>query len=360
MTFDELTKRLKPNGVGHRVLMGIGPMSKNTVDSVIEITNVLKTPIQLIASRRQIECEELGGGYVNGWTTETFAQYVKERDKSGSIMLCRDHGGPWQGTGEEKLSAGKAMDRACISYEADIRAGFNVIHLDPSLRDRPLATIKKDVRKLLEHCEAVSGSDKIVYECGTEETNGKTTDTKAFADFVAFSQTLSPKIRYVVGQTGTLVKETRNVGIYDPAKARELVGICNQHGVMLKEHNLDYATEKVLRDHREAGIHSVNIAPEFGVIETTKLLDLLATHKLKKERKRFIEIAVASKKWEKWAVSELSDEEKAVIAGHYVYQVPEVQDIRAALNEKMYLDDVLKTEIGIRVLKYLKDFRWLL
>ena len=31
------------------------------------------------ASRRQIDAESLGGGYVNEWTTETFSKYVKKK-----------------------------------------------------------------------------------------------------------------------------------------------------------------------------------------------------------------------------------------------------------------------------------------
>jgi tagatose-1,6-bisphosphate aldolase non-catalytic subunit AgaZ/GatZ len=359
MTFDQLSTRLKSCGLGHKVLLGIGPMSKNTVDAILDAVNVLKVPIQIIASRRQIDCEELGGGYVNNWTTETFAKYVRAHDTAGTIMLCRDHGGPWQGAGEDKLSPNKAFEKACISYEADIRAGFDVIHLDPSLHNRPLATIKHDVERLLTFCEGVSGSSNVTYECGTEETNGQITDSDAFEDFVRFCAKLSPKIKFCVGQTGTLVKETRNVGIYDNTKARELVNICNTYGMLLKEHNLDYAHDEVLKDHHHAGIHSVNIAPEFGVLETIKLLELLDTHKLKKERKRFIQIAHNSKKWVKWLISEHTDEYKAIICGHYVFTDPEVMDIKNLLSEKMYLDDVLKTELTCRLLKYLKDFRWL-
>ena len=33
----------------------------------------------LIASRRQIECKALGGGYCNNWSTEEFSKYVKKR-----------------------------------------------------------------------------------------------------------------------------------------------------------------------------------------------------------------------------------------------------------------------------------------
>jgi len=80
---------------GH-VQIGIGPMSKPCVDAVIDLANEHRLPLMLIASRRQIECEAQGGGYVNGWTTETFARYVRGRDQGDYVLLCRDHGGPWQ------------------------------------------------------------------------------------------------------------------------------------------------------------------------------------------------------------------------------------------------------------------------
>ena len=35
----------------------------------------------LIASRRQIDSELFGGGYVNNWSTKQFSDYVIKRDK---------------------------------------------------------------------------------------------------------------------------------------------------------------------------------------------------------------------------------------------------------------------------------------
>ena len=60
-------------------LLCAGPMSKNFVDSCIEYTRNKNFPFMLIASRRQIDAESLGGGYVNGWTTETFSKYIKKK-----------------------------------------------------------------------------------------------------------------------------------------------------------------------------------------------------------------------------------------------------------------------------------------
>ena len=43
-------------------LLGIGPMTKNVVDASINIANKSNFPLILIASRRQIECNENGSG----------------------------------------------------------------------------------------------------------------------------------------------------------------------------------------------------------------------------------------------------------------------------------------------------------
>ena len=73
----------------------VGPMSKNCIDAAIELSEQFAIPMILIASRRQVDSEEFGGGYVENHTTTTFSQYVKSK-KAKNIYLARDHGGPWQ------------------------------------------------------------------------------------------------------------------------------------------------------------------------------------------------------------------------------------------------------------------------
>lgn len=68
-------------------LLGVGPMSVNCVDATIELANEHEVPILMIASRRQIDSLDFGGGYVNNWTTEDFARYVTDKDKKGKNTL---------------------------------------------------------------------------------------------------------------------------------------------------------------------------------------------------------------------------------------------------------------------------------
>ena len=57
---------------GIKTLLGVGPMSNNIIDVTIELADKFNVPLMLIASRRQIDSEHHGGGYVNNWTTENF------------------------------------------------------------------------------------------------------------------------------------------------------------------------------------------------------------------------------------------------------------------------------------------------
>ena len=100
-------------------MLGVGPMSKNCVDAAIETSNQYNIPIFLIASRRQIECESLGGGYCNNWNTEQFSKYVSSKDKKKLIILSRDHGGPFQGNPdiEKKNDYKKTLLQAKLSFK---------------------------------------------------------------------------------------------------------------------------------------------------------------------------------------------------------------------------------------------------
>ena len=51
----------------------------NCVDASIELANDHEIPLMLVASRRQIDSEEFGGGYVNNWTTDDFANYLIDK-----------------------------------------------------------------------------------------------------------------------------------------------------------------------------------------------------------------------------------------------------------------------------------------
>ena len=66
--------------------LGVGPMSLNCINATIDLANDYDVPIFLIASRRQIDSEEFGCGYVNNWSTQEYSKYVIDNDKKGKIV----------------------------------------------------------------------------------------------------------------------------------------------------------------------------------------------------------------------------------------------------------------------------------
>lgn len=368
-------------------LLGVGPMSTNCVDAAIELANEYEVPIFLVASRRQIDAEVLGGGYVNNWTTEEFSRYVLDRDAKGWIILARDHGGPWQnGRGPEVCtSLHRAMESAKRSFEADIVAGFQCLHIDPSVDvSGPPAVeiVLERIYELYEFCWRTAnriGRD-VLFEIGTEEQTGTTGSEAELEQILESVSAYCARFRlpmptFVVVQTGTRVMETRNVGSFDspvrvadelPAEIQvpKVIDVCQRYGVYIKEHNADYLSNEALRWHPRLGIHAINVAPEFGVIETRALLRIMEEYDLPKERENFIALANASNAWAKWILpqSRADDYQKAIICGHYVFASDQGREIKARIQARVNgsgkdLDQLLRETVKKGMLRYLRCLR---
>jgi hypothetical protein len=105
-------------------------MSKEIVDAVIDYP----APLGLIPSRRQVDHES---GYVNGWVTETFCNYV--RSKTNKVLLVRDHGGPNQGY---------KVDNGIESFLIDCQ-NFDMIHIDPFKRFKAIKDAVNETLKFI-------------------------------------------------------------------------------------------------------------------------------------------------------------------------------------------------------------------
>ena len=57
----------------HATMVGIGPMSPNLIQAVFELAKDEDFPPMFIASRNQVDMDEMGAGYVNGWDQKRFA-----------------------------------------------------------------------------------------------------------------------------------------------------------------------------------------------------------------------------------------------------------------------------------------------
>jgi tagatose-1,6-bisphosphate aldolase non-catalytic subunit AgaZ/GatZ len=368
-------------------LLGVGPMSVNCVDAAIELANEHDVPIILIASRRQIDSEDFGGGYVNNWTTKEFARYVIDHDKKGKILLARDHGGPWQNSQETdaNFSLRRAMESAKSSYRADLEAGFQVLHIDPSvdIHGKPdVDEVLDRVFDLYEFCwsQAQQLRQEVIFEIGTEEQSGSTNSQEELDYTLNAVQQFCkknhlPKPSFVVIQCGTRVMEMRNVGSFDtpvrvadelPAEIQlpKMIEICNRYGILMKEHNTDYLSDEALQWHPRLGIHAANVAPEFGVTETRALLSVLEDNGLTKFAERFLQLAHDSNKWDKWMLenTNATDRDRSIIAGHYVFSKPECYELKAEASRELArkgveLEHYLKQQVKQSILRYLTNFR---
>lgn len=351
-------------------LLGIGPMSKNCVQATLELSKEDDYPVMFIASRNQVDADELGGGYVNGWNQFTFAQAVQEVAEEinydNLYYLCRDHGGPWQRDKErnDHLPVKEAMDLGKKSYIADIEAGFDLLMIDPTKdpfeigKVIPLDIVLERTVELIEFCESERKKrnlPEIGYEVGTEETNGGLTSTETYETFILrlkeeLSKRNLPMPTFIVGQTGTLTRKTEQVGKFNFKNAYDLAQMAKKYGVGLKEHNGDYLDDVTLLEHIPSSITATNVAPQYGTEETRAYLNLAEVEKrlfdngllteISSTREVLLLHAIKSERWRKWMVGDQVNltveeilnsndgdlqDEILDIAGHYTFNDDEVK-----------------------------------
>ena len=370
-----------------KTLLGVGPMSLNSINAAINIANKKSILLILIASRRQIDSKVFGAGYVNNWTTNDYSKYVKKNDKKNNIILARDHGGPWQNNLEieQKLTLKQAMISAKKSLKEDIDSGFKILHLDTCLGLNKAPTSSQALSRLFELyefcCEyAKKSNKKLIFEIGTEEQNGTTNSPHEleetlnkvykFCDINKY-----PRPSFVVIQSGTRVLETRNVGSFEsplriqnelPVEIQlpKMIDICKKYKIFMKEHNGDYLSDDSLKWHPKLGIHSVNVAPEFGVTESRSIVKLFNEFKLNKLLDEFLEISYSSNKWKKWMMpdSKASDFEKSIISGHYIFSNKKFLNLKDKaktflIKKNINLDKFLQNDIEKSILRYVKFFK---
>lgn len=311
---------------------GIGVMSLNIVDACIEFANQYDCYIMFIPSRRQVDYL---GGYVNNWTTETFSKYV--RNKTTNILLKRDHGGPGQGL---------YNDDGLISLNHDSNY-FDAIHIDPW---KVVSSFKEGceyTKRMIDYCFDINSN--IIYEVGTEQSIFKYEASQLDELLYYLKKNLNDskfdRIKFAVIQSGTSLKETKNTGSYDKQRLLEMILVCKKYNLISKEHNGDYLPVFLIKEKFNSGLDTINIAPEFGQIETKTYLNEIKNGNMFES---FFNICYESKKWEKWVDKSFdpykNKEQLINICGHYVLSNKDfIQKIKN--NLRVDIDIVIKDNI---------------
>jgi hypothetical protein len=301
-------------------------MSKNIVDAIVEFCANTGNTIAFIPSRRQVEWD---GGYVNNWTTEEFSKYVT------TLPLQRDHSGPGQGNNDDDGLESLAHD---AKY-------FQLIHIDPWKKYPGYVDGLEQTIKMIKF--ALEINPQLIFEVGTEEAirpfEADELNQLVIDLWAALPKETYKQIKYLVIQSGTSLKGTDQTGNYDAERLKEMVKVAQRHDLISKEHNGDYIPVETIKEKFNLGLDCINIAPEFGLIETQTYLDEIKNSKI---FDRFWQICYDSKKWVKWVSPSFdpyyNKEQLIKICGHYVLSYPEfISEIKSqfpGIDEKIKLN----------------------
>lgn len=327
--------------------LGIGPMSSEVVEAVFRCSEETQQPLMLIASPNQINRK---GGYVNGWTTKEYVRYVegmRQRYRGARIFLCRDHCGPGFGDLDTK--------EAYRAFDDDLKCGFDLIHVDFCHYPGSDEEILRESGRAIQYI--TQNSPRTLIEVGTDENNGHSfRDLREVEKQIKYFNTFCQP-HFYVGQTGSLVKEVGQQGAFDQKYVEGLRELSRKHKVALKEHNADYLSKDQIAKRR-GFIDAMNIAPQYGALQTMELLKACITYGV--DPNEFLEVAYDSRRWDKWLHHSGTGDRLlcAILAGHYNFTDSSYQklcdqieqheqgDFREKIiqsmmrNIKMYLDNL--------------------
>lgn len=290
----------------------IGCVSRNTVDAVIDYSIENNVFLGLIPSRRQVDFD---GGYI-GFDNKTLHKYVKS--KTDNVILQRDHGGPYQG---------KHIDDGVVSLINDCQY-YDLIHIDPWKLYGSFDAGLYSTLELMNVClhQNYKGGFEIATEQAIRQFSLSELDRliESCRDY---------NITYVVIQSGTSLKENVNTGVYDQTKLVEFIKIVRKHGLKSKEHNGDYLPTNLIHEKFRVGLDSINIAPEFGLIETNCYIKAIGSNNTLLNK--YYQLCHDSGQWKKWVDKNFDVENRhklIQICGHYIL---ETDAFRSEIKEKL-------------------------
>lgn len=294
-------------------------MSKEIIEILAKHTKENNYPLMIIASRNQVD-------YVTGYvcTTAELAEQVKQY-KNPNLLLCRDHCGPYFSDLDRGLTIEDAIDRCIKTISADIASGFDLIHIDVSrIKHNELHYAKQ----LIEY--ALSLNPDIMLEFGSEDNTGIDINSSlARIDVqLGFLNPYKNNVKFFVSQTGSLTKDGQ-AGTFNVARNKEIGEQIRAAGFLFKEHNADYFADDDIQQRIDAGLDSLNIAPQLGVLQTNLLkefapVDLWVT---------FADLVYNQNYWQRWVPEGVTDRDIAVsVSGHYLFGSQAYKDIIASIN----------------------------
>ena len=168
---------------------------------------------------------------------------------------------------------------------------------------------------------------------------------------------------YVV-QTGSLVREAYNTGLFDVSSVGEMHCALNECGVKLKEHNADYLDDNQLF-LRKSIVDAVNIAPQLGVIQTNYVLSQALIYGV--DTQPFVDEVIQGNRWRKWVdsshISAVGNDKWfatnpqrllfTLVAGHYHFNGSAYQRLADEVSRNLNLQEGIISEVTKVIEHYL-------
>ena len=316
----------------HHTIFAACPNSLSVIKAALRSAKRNNAPIKFAATLNQVD---LDGGYT-GLTQYQFVNLIRLEAQAinytGFFMIAIDQGGPWLKDlhARESWSFDETLEAVKKSFEAAIEAGYDLIHVDPTIDItlKPGETIDIDTVAartidLIVHTEKFRRSNnypRIAYEVGTEEVHGGLADMKVFTRFLDL---LKDGLRqngladvwpcFVVGKVGTDL----HTSTFDTAVAKSLTETVSQYGSVIKGHYSDNVTNP--EDYPLTGMGAANVGPEFTELEYDGVMELCGMEERFLTQNRIAkssglkailwQAVIQSGRWKKWLQnSESSDD----------------------------------------------------
>ena len=356
-----------------RTIFAACPNSLAVIRAALKSAKRCNAPVKFATTLNQVDRD---GGYT-GLTPKEFVKtirlHARNLNVTSPVIVAIDHGGPWLKDlhNREKWPYEKTMAAVKESFESAIEAGYDLIHVDPTV-DITLAlgplgieVVADRTVELIVHAENFRRSNhypRISYEVGTEEVHGGLADLEVFRRFLellkkGLDEKGFPDVWpcFVVGKVGTDLHTTT----FDPLVARQLTEIAGSYGSLIKGHYSDNVTNP--EAYPESGMGAANIGPEFTEREYDALIELEnlqqtlfnegSIAKPATMKKILWESVIRSGRWQKWLLAgENPDnfyansperQEWLIKTGcRYVWEVPEVASTRARLYQNLNMQGI--------------------
>ncbi len=354
-----------------RTIFAACPNSQSVIRAALKSSKRWNAPVKFAATLNQVDTD---GGYT-GLSHSEFVKTIRlnaiNLNVTSPVIIAIDHGGPWLKDLHriEKWPYPATMAAVKRSFEAAIAAGFDLIHVDPTIditlsgnEKISIGVVVERTIELIAHSEKFRrsyGHPRISYEVGTEEVHGGLADLETFRNFLKMLKLGLKKEGleeiwpcFVVGKVGTDLHTTT----FDASVAVELAGIAAGYGSRIKGHYSDNVTNP--EDYPASGMGAANVGPEFTEKEYEALAELERLQHSLSEAGRIAKPApmmeqlwssvINSGRWKKWLQPDESPgdfhsisperQEWLVKTGcRYIWENPEVVAVRNRLYQNIGL-----------------------